>query len=583
MGYIELFNLIRKYIIEWPNVKLEALDFSSCSQAENTNDEYYDVFKQRICMYLYGYLEDEEISEMIYSSFKRLANAFLTKSEPKLVNQKLDTFDLFVLLEILDSELVVSSNTSEYCNLYKDDISGRYRPGKVECHFGYSVYTVSRLIESIISKFNSENIYLQFEDIIASKEGPREVFISRYTNVYEIHRKKPDVMVNKIHLSQFEAESKMDIERSFEVLLFSKIIGMIKTLFLLSNRMNDSEINNGSFEYSCVGEKASLLIAVRFSETLRIIQRYNKTNERFGTILFLQFELYEVLRNQYPYNLVTCIESIEYWNFFQAYLELFTSIQILMAFELSYLPKTYDEMIDDAYFNRKQSMMDYMFNRVFILVNSIELKYYSSDKEEINYLSCFCALITNYLDQLLISQDADESYYVIIKASMEINIINWVKLSFLCTNNVLNTCNDSLKIETGSIIPKNISKVDFFQGESINGYSVIFCGLKTLYLLLNTTDLSFFPPLVNHTFQSLQVIYCLLSRQDDQELPSCTYLDELKRIKRLLDEVVILFSQGMSRKIICALLSGEKSIVLEDNETSLNALDRLIENSYSIV
>ncbi|KAH8581929.1 uncharacterized protein ELE39_003732 [Cryptosporidium sp. chipmunk genotype I] len=585
MNCIELLDLLRRYIKKWPEIDTETFDFVNSSLFESSENKYYEALKKRICGYLYDYLDEDEISDILLNSFKRLANTLITSFELELVLQpELDISDLFVMLEIIDSEFAISNNTGEYCILFKNYISGKYELNLIESESIQNFNSIASLIEHIISTFNSTNIYL-LEDIgSVSTEDLREFVKNRYIRMYEIYKKKPEVMVNKIHLSQFEAETAMNIERSWEVILFSKIIGMIRTLFLLNGKMNDSEINNGSYEYSSVNERTFILIVTRFTETLKIIQKYNKGNDRCGTILFLQFELYEIIRNQYPYNLVGCIDDIEYWNYFQAYLEMFTNIQALMALELSYLPKDIEQMIDDLYFNRMQSIMDYMFNRIFIIINSIELKYYSSEKQEINYLSSFCALIADYLNPLLfLSNEANENYFFLIKTSMEINIINWIKLSFLCANSVFNTCSDSIKIETDSIIPKNISKVDFFQEKLINGYSMIFYGLKMLYLLFNTTDVSFFLPLVRHTFSNLQVTYCLLSKQDYQKPSSCTYIDDFKRVKRLLDEIIILFSQSLNREIIHTLSTSEGNVDPKHNKTSVDLINKLLEDSCLVV
>ncbi|OII72493.1 uncharacterized protein cubi_00488 [Cryptosporidium ubiquitum] len=584
MNCFELLDSIRSYIKKWPEIHTEAFKFGNSSFLDSSNSEYYNTLKKNLCGYLYDYLDEDEISVILFNSFKRLANIFFTnfELEPE-IQPELDISDLFVILEIIDSEFIISNNTNEYCNLYKDPVSGKYGPNLIESKSIRNFNSIARLIEHIISRFNSKNIYSLRNSGTVSKERFKELALSRYIRMYEIHKKKPEFVVNKMHLSQFEAETQMNIERSWEVILYSKIIGMIKTLFLLNSKTNDSEINNGSYEHSSVNERAFILIVTKFTETLRIIQKYNRENDRSGTILFLQFELYEIIRNLYPYNLVACIDNIEYWNYFQTYLEMFTNIQILIIFELSHLPKDIEQMIDDAYFNRMQDMMDYVFNRIFITINSIELKYYSSEKQEINYLSSLCALIAYHLDPLLFSNETNGNYSFIIKISMEIHIINWIKFSFLCTNNILNTCNDSIKIETDSIIPKNISKVDFFQEKSINGYSMIFCGLKMLYLLLNATDVSFFLPLVKHIFSNLQVTYCLLLKQNDQELSSSIFFDDFRRAMRLLDEIIILFSQSLNREIIHTLSTIESNIDLQRNKAPIELLNKLIENSYFVV
>ncbi|POM85637.1 hypothetical protein CmeUKMEL1_18415 [Cryptosporidium meleagridis] len=585
MNCVQLLDFLRSYINKWPEINAKAFKFDKFPLNENS-EKLYENLKKRLCGYLYDYLSEDEISEMLYNSFKRLENAFITNFELELTAQpELDISDLFVMFEIIDSEFTISDSTSEYCTLYRNAVSGKYEPSLIENQSICNLNSIAGLIEYAISKFNSSNIYLLQDINSVSRETIEELVQSRYIRMYEIYKRKSEIMINKIHLNQFEAEAVMNIERSWEVILFSKIIGMIKTLFLMNNKVNDSEINNGTFEYSSVYEKRILLIAIKFTETLKIIQTYNKENNRFGTILFLQFELYEIIRNQFPYNLVGCIDDIEYWNYFQTYMEMFTDIQTLMTLELSYLPKDIEQMIDDAYFNRMQSIMDYMFNRIFIITNSIELKYYSSEKQEINYLSSFCALIANYFDPLLFSKnESNEKYYLLIKASLEINIINWAKLSFLCTNHELNTCDGSIKIETDSIVPKNISKIDFFEGKLINGYYVISRGLKILYLLLNTTDISFFLPLVRHIFNNLQVTYCLLSKQEYQESLTCDYIDDFKRAKRLLDEILILFSQSLNIELIRTLTgSSESNIDLQRNKTSIDLLNNLIENSCLVV
>lgn len=577
--------MLRRYVREWPEAaerEWGAPDSSTgagSSVGGGPGEEHYNALKERVSRYLYDYLEEEEISAVLGSSLGRLADAFLGGSGPGTASQaKLDISDLFMMLEVVDGEFSISNSTMEYCILYKNDISGRYGPRMAECESsGLDVRTVSGLIQHIISKFNSANIYLLEEDLGEQLSG-------RYIGMHQVYRKKPQVLVNKIHSSQFDAETVMSVERSWEVMLFAKLVGVVKTLLLLNHRMSDSEIREGTFEYSSVNEAACLLIAVRFAETLGIVQRQNRDRRgRSGTILFLQFELYEILRNQYPYNFVTCIDSADYWDLFRTYLELFSRVQTLMALELSYLPKEREQMIDDAYFNRKQSMMDYMFNRVFITVNSMELRYYSGGEHETNYLSSFCALVARYLDPMLLPDETNGNYNFLIKASMEINIINWVKLSFLCTNHVFNTRDDSIQIETGSIIPRNISKVDFFRDKLINGYSVMFCGLRILYLLLETTNFSFFLPLVRHVFSCLQVTYCLLSRQDEEVFSYGCCVSDLRRARRLLDQVVILFSQSISRKALRALLSGETSVNPKNNKLYLDMLGDLIESSNSVV
>ncbi|CUV04464.1 unnamed protein product [Cryptosporidium hominis] len=584
MSCIQILDFLRNYINKWPDFNAKAFNFDNFSLNENS-EKIYENLKKRVCGYLYDYLCEDEISEILYNSFKRLANTFITSFELEFTAQpELDITDLFVMFEIIDSEFMISDNTAEYCVLYRNAVSGKYEPNLIENESIRNFNSIASLIEHAISKFNSNNIYLLQDINSVSRETLEELVQNRYIRMYEIYKRKSEIMVNKIHLNQFGAETVMNIERSWEVILFSKIIGIIKTLFLVNNKMNDSEINNGTYEYSSAYEKSILLIAIKFTETLKIIQTYNKENNRCGTILFLQFELYEIIRNQFPYNLVGCIDDIEYWNYFQTYMEMFTDIQNLMTLELSYLPKDIEQMIDDAYFNRMQSIMDYMFNRIFIIINSIELKYYSSEKQEMNYLSSFCALIANYFNPLLFSKnESNEKYYLLIKASIEINIINWAKLSFLCTNHEFNTCDDSIKIETGSIVPKNISKVDFFEGKLINGYYMIFCGLKILYLLLNTTDISFFLPLVRHIFSNLQVVYCLLSKQEYQESLTFDYIDDFKRAKRLLDEIIILFSQSLNIEFIRTLSTSESNIDLQRNKTSIDLLNNLIENSCLIV
>lgn len=592
MDSVGVLDMLRRYVREWPGATEQrsgAFDSSSgLLLAGGPNEEHFAALKERVGEYLCDCLAEEEVSALLGSSFGRLADVFLTGSSGSGVpgRAKLDISDLFVMLEIVDSEYSISDSTQEYCVLYKDDISGRYGPrvarGGGELP-GLDLKAVSALIQHVVSRFNSDNIY--------SLEGGdlgELLSSSRHVLMHQVHRKKPRVFVNKIHSNQFEAEQGlMSVERSWEVMLFSKLVGLVKTLLLLNNRKSDSEIHAGSFENSSVNETACLLIAAGFAETLGIVQRSNKDRSgRCGTILFLQFELYEILRSQYPYNLVTCIDSVEYWELLRTYLDFFSRVQALMALELSYLPKESERMVEDAYFNRKQSLMDYMFNRVFITANSMELRYYSSQGLETNYLSSFCVLVARYLDPILLPSETNENFNFLIKASMEINMINWVKLSFLCANHVFNTRNDSIQIETGSIIPRSLSRTDFFQDKLVNGYSVMFCGLKILYLLLETTDFSLFLPLVKHVFDGLQVTYCLLSRQDDEEelfsSGGCC-ADDLRRARRLLDEVVILFSRSVSRKVLGALLASETSVDPKHNKIFLDTLASLIESSNSVV
>ncbi|KAF7458382.1 hypothetical protein HWI79_1081 [Cryptosporidium felis] len=580
-GNLEQFISLKNVIKEWLEVhdKSSGISTPFCTDIAIINCQY-NILSKRVSRYLYN-IDEQKVNNAFSFSFNKLTELFNLSSGGETESfTRLDISDLFLILEIIDIEFSITNTTTGYCILEKNSINGKFEAVSTGKEFVYNISSIAELIEYIISKFNSFNIYLCSKNLkITSDNTLEKSFLSCFVGTSEIYRKKPDAVTNKLQLEQIEKEQKVSEERFWEIMVFSKMIGMVRTLFILDNnkksRIFEELDKSDNSSLACI----SLLLNV--VDTLNIFQKFNKLRNRVGTVIFLQCELHEIICNLFPYDLVNSLERVCYWNYFQDYLYLNLNIQNLIFTEISYEIEEMGNILNNVSFNKVLNLIDFIFNRLFLMVNSIETKYYSNDNKD-NYTSSFCVLIANHFLTFLIIEDKDEKYYYLIRTVLEINIINWTKLSFLCVNNIYNLCHDSLMINPNSIIPKDISMVNYFKNTSINGYSMILFGLKMLYQLLYLSEAKIFLPLVDQIFRNIRTTHRLFSQQDQRELSSVS-LNNYQRVKRLLEEITILFSQRLDSSILGILLSREDNEKTNYSKDAIKPLINLMENSCYLI
>ncbi|KAK6588600.1 hypothetical protein RS030_4665 [Cryptosporidium xiaoi] len=552
--FIQLNSIINEFI-NGGNKKTQTENLYYKEGEEQKNK--YHLLLNRIIKYLYYDISLEDIEIIVKNSLNRLLNLFNDVPNTK-EEFRLEIPDLFLILEILDDEFSVTSGIEGLCRVLKDKITGKYYPVRVERNTVCDIANILKITERIFVGFNYLNTYSLSKQMNA-KNG-REYFISnKFPLSNDIYRIKPDVAVNSIFLDLIDLEVNPTQKRIMALMAYSKVIGIIKAIFKICDSARLDEIS----EY-ILNKKNCISLFSKIVTTLEILSNIEESNDTFANI-YLQNELCDIIRSQFPYNLLDYKDNPNYWSYFQEYLNSFFLVNHLIGKQISCSVYKTDNFLSKKHVNSFLNSFEFIFDRMFIFIGSLEVNYFSSEENSVNYISPFYSIVINEIHSFFkLKEDiTDKDYVSLLTMILQLNFTNLIKLSFSCINNIFNTYSDKLLIRNNSLIPDNLNEIQFFRSKAIDGFELIYFGLRLLHYIFQNFEIDSFSPITQQIFSRLHITHNLFSIQYLEN--NANSLDRLNRLKLLLDEITILFSQRLDRETMDELLACKLELTNKNN------------------
>ncbi|KAH8740210.1 hypothetical protein FG386_001871 [Cryptosporidium ryanae] len=562
-------------------------DFGCEKQEENTVENLfcidrkeqqnkYDLLLTRIVKYLYYIIPREDVDVIVQNSLKRLLSLF--NDEYNLNEEKLclDISDLFLILEIIDDEFTITSGIDKICRVFRDELTGKYDEINVGKNIFHDVMKISKVTEKIFTGFSHLNVY-SFSERANTEQRNGDFILNRFPVSKDICKLKPEVAVNKIFLDLLDLEVNPTQERIRLLMLYSKMIGIARAIFVLCDKVEMSDIS----EY-ILNKKVCISLFSKIVTTMKILNNFRGSDET-DTNIYLQNELFDIIYNQFPYNLVDYKDNPNYWNYFHEYLNSFFTLNHLIGKQISCSISGIDDFLSKKHVSSFFKSFEFLFDRMFIFIGSLEINYFSSEESSVNYISPFYSIVISEIYSFFkLNQDIiDKNYLLLLTIILQLNFINLIKISFSCINNISNTHEDKLSIRDDSLIPKNLNGVRFFQSKVINGYDLIYFGLRLLHHVFQNLEIDSFSPVTQHIFNKLHITHHLFSIQcTENNLDS---LSRLNKLKPLLDEVTILFSQRINREIMNRLLMCKPEITSKSNVLVRKTINREIKRCFYLI